>query len=95
MRTFTLTNTNGTVFGLAQDRVVKANREGCAPARPHLFSHDWRVSHASPARQAAYALKRLVAHAARMMGMHCPSISGPPLCRLPVPSTRLQASVRG
>ncbi len=95
MRTFTLTNTNSTVFGLAQDRVVKANREGCAPARPHLFSHGWRVRLASPASQAAYAFKRLVAHAARTMGMHSPSISGPSLCRLPVQSTRLQASVRG
>ena len=99
MRTFTLTNTNCNVFGLAQDRVVKANREGYAPARPHLTSHDWLDSHASPVREATKALKRWVADAVtgavRFVGMHCPSITGPQLCRLPVQSTRLHASVQG
>jgi hypothetical protein len=99
MRTFTLTNTNCTVFGLVQDRVVKANRKGCAPARPHLMSRDWHLEHASPAREAAKALKRWVADAvtgaARLMGMYSPSITGPQLCRLPVQSTRLRAFVQG
>jgi hypothetical protein len=98
MRTFTITNTNN-VFGLDQDRVVKANREGCAPARPHLMSHGWHPEHASPAREAAKALKRLVADAVtgavRIVGSYLPMISGRQLCRMPVQSTRLHASVQG
>jgi hypothetical protein len=97
MRTFTITNTNGTVLGQNQDRVVMANREGCTPARPHLMSHDWRDSHASLKRTAATALKRWVAEtvtgAARIVGIYYPLISGPQLCRLPVQSPRLHASV--
>ena len=99
MRTFTVTNTNGFVFGFVQDRVVMANREGCAPARPHLTSHDWLAKCASLAHVAAIALKRLAADAVtgavRLMGSYCPSITGPQLCRLPVLSTRQRASVRG
>lgn len=99
MRTLTFTNTNDFGFGLDQDRVVKANREGYAPARPHLTSHDWRAKHASPAREASAAIKRLlvvaVTGAVRWMGMYCPSITGPQLCRLPVQSSRLHASVQG
>jgi hypothetical protein len=97
MLNFTITNTNSTVFGLGQDRVVKANREGIAPARPHLMSRDWLDSHASLERHAATAIKRWVVKAvtgaARIMGMYCP-ITGPQLCRLPVQSSRLHASVR-
>jgi hypothetical protein len=99
MRSVTVTNTNVTVFGNVQGCVVKANREGYAPARPHLMSHDWLASHASPGRCPSQALKRrladAVAGAARLLGTCFPTITGLQLCRQPVLSPRQQASVRG
>lgn len=98
MRSVTVTNTNGIVFGTVQDRVVKAIGTGFAPARPHLMSHDWRAKHASPARCACRALKRRLATAlsgaARLLGMSLPAVAELQLCRLPALSQRQQASVR-
>jgi hypothetical protein len=99
MRSVTVTNTNVTVFGNVQGCVVKAIREGFAPARPHLMSHDWLVKLASPGRCSSKALKRrladAVAGAARLLGMYSPTITGLQLCRQPVLSSRQPASVRG
>jgi hypothetical protein len=96
MRNFTLTNTNCTVFGMSQDRVVMANGEGCAPARTHL-SRASRAHHASWARITALVLKRWVVEAVtgavQIIGIYLP-IAGPQLCRQPVQSSRLHASVR-